>query len=75
MLTNFNLALGNIKKPGILLKILHLDATMLTAKPLLKLKLIITLLLIVISWKINLIIFFSIVVPVLANKIPKKNTW
>ena len=67
----FNLAFGNIKRPGILLKILHWDATMLTANPLLKLKLIITLLLIVISWQINLIHFFSNVGPVLANKIPK----
>ena len=60
----FNLALGNITKPGILLKILHWDAIMLTANPLLKLKFIITLLLIV-------IIFFSNVGPFLANKIPK----
>ena len=43
-----------------------------TANPLLKLKLIITLLPIVISWEINLI-FFSNVGPVLANKIPKTN--
>ena len=69
----FNLALGNKKRPVILLKILHWDATMLTANPLLKLKLIITLLLIVISWQINLFIFFSNVGPVLANKIPKKH--
>ena len=44
---------------------------MITANPLLKLKLIITLLLIVISCQINLIICFSNVGPVLVNKIPK----
>ena len=38
---------------------------------LLKLKLIKTLLLILKSWEISLIIFFSNIVPVLANKIPK----
>ena len=67
----FNSALGNIKKTCDIIKILYWDATMVTANPLLKLKLIITLLLIVISWQINLIIFFSNVCPVLANKIPK----
>ena len=55
----FNLALGNIKRPGILLKILHCGMIMSIANPLLKLKMIITLLLIVISWQIFLIIFFQ----------------
>ena len=53
----FNLALGNIKRPEILLKTLHWDGITPTANPLLILKLIITLLLIVISWQINLIHF------------------
>ena len=70
MLTNLIWHLGNIKRPGILLKILHLDVIMLTDNPLLKLKLIITLLLIVISWQINLILFPQCF-PVLADKIPK----
>ena len=54
-----------------LLKILHWDVITPRANPLLKLKLIITLLLIVISWQINLIIFSQMLVQSLQIKCQK----
>ena len=67
----FNLALSNIKKTWDIIKNITLGCDHVTANTLLKLKLIITLLLIVISWQINLIIFSQMLVQSLQIKFQK----